>query len=142
MRLVPERSVPGVGQVAQSAPASHAKPGPVALAGRNEEDELRNLILTMVDEPLAIVIKLADRLHNMRTVWALKPGKARAVATETLRVWCSLAERLGIFALKARLLLEPSGFSTFEPLQPDDAQCEATLPMLACGCCGPYSVQH
>ncbi len=90
----------GHGQVAQSSPASEAKPGPVALAGRKEEDELRNLILTMVDEPLAIVIKLADRLHNMRTVWALKPGKARAVATETLSVWCSLAERLGIFALK------------------------------------------
>jgi len=35
-----------------------------------EENELRNLILTMVDEPLAILIKLADRLHNMRTVSA------------------------------------------------------------------------
>ena len=95
-------------QVAQSASASDAKPGPVASAGRKEEDELRNLILTMVDEPLAIVIKLADRLHNMRTVWALKPAKARAVATETLRVWCSLAERLGIFALKVRTSLGQS----------------------------------
>ncbi len=83
----------------QASPGADGKPGAPA-AGRREEDELRNLILTMVDEPLAIVIKLADRLHNMRTVWALKPGKARAVATETLRVWCSLAERLGIFALK------------------------------------------
>ena len=34
----------------------------------SEESELRNLILTMVDEPLAILIKLADRLHNLRTV--------------------------------------------------------------------------
>lgn len=77
------------------APA--AAPAP---AGKKEEDELRNMILSMVDEPVAIVIKLADRLHNMRTVWALPPAKARAVATETLRVWCSLAERLGMFALK------------------------------------------
>ena len=43
--------------------------------GRMEEDQLRNLILTMCDEPVAILIKLADRLHNMRTVWALKSNK-------------------------------------------------------------------
>ena len=55
----------------------------------------------MVDEPLVIVVKLADRLHNMRTVYALRPDRQRAVATETLQLWCSLAERLGMFALKA-----------------------------------------
>lgn len=58
------------------------------------------MILTMVSEPLAIVVKLADRLHNMRTVYALGPEKQAAVAEETRRVWCSLAERLGMFALK------------------------------------------
>ena len=80
---------------------SASLPAPAA-TDKKEEDELRNLILIMVDEPLAIVVKLADRLHNMRTVWALPPTKARAVATETLRVWCSLAERLGMFAVKVR----------------------------------------
>lgn len=54
----------------------------------------------MVSEPLVLVIKLADRLHNMRTVFALKKDKQKAVATETLQVWCGLAERLGMMALK------------------------------------------
>jgi hypothetical protein len=68
-----------------------------------EAAQLRHMILTMVSEPLVIVIKLADRLHNMRTVYALPPEKQRAVAEETRRVWCSLAERLGMFALKSEL---------------------------------------
>ena len=93
------------GQDAAGLAAAHT--GAPAAGGKREEDELRNLILTMVDEPLAIVIKLADRLHNMRTVWALPPAKARAVATETLRVWCSLAERLGMFAVKVRIPVYP-----------------------------------
>ena len=54
----------------------------------------------MVSEPLVLVIKLADRLHNMRTVFALKKDKQKAVATETLQVWCSLAERLGMMVVK------------------------------------------
>lgn len=58
------------------------------------------MLLLMVDEPLVIVVKLADRLHNMRTAYALAPNKRRAVATETLEVWCTLAERLGMFAIK------------------------------------------
>lgn len=58
------------------------------------------MLLLMVDEPLVIVVKLADRLHNMRTAYALAPNKRQAVATETLEVWCTLAERLGMFAIK------------------------------------------
>eukprot|EP00191_Tetraselmis_sp_GSL018_P022836 CAMPEP_0177622842 /NCGR_PEP_ID=MMETSP0419_2-20121207/28558_1 /TAXON_ID=582737 /ORGANISM="Tetraselmis sp., Strain GSL018" /LENGTH=852 /DNA_ID=CAMNT_0019123301 /DNA_START=64 /DNA_END=2621 /DNA_ORIENTATION=- len=69
----------------------------------SKDAELRQLIVSMVDEPLVILIKLADRLHNMRTIYALKRSKQRAVAQETLSVWCSLAERLGMFALKAEL---------------------------------------
>ena len=90
-----EQKRSGKGMISASLPAP-------AATDKKEEDDLRNLILIMVDEPLAIVVKLADRLHNMRTVWALPPAKARAVATETLRVWCSLAERLGMFAVKVR----------------------------------------
>ncbi|CAL8464516.1 g4051 [Coccomyxa elongata] len=70
---------------------------------REEEADLRNMILAMVDEPLVLVVKLADRLHNMRTVYALRPDRQRAVAIETMQVWCSLAERLGMFALKSEL---------------------------------------
>ena len=81
-----------------------------------EANRLRAMIVTMVSEPLVIVIKLADRLHNMRTVYALAPDKQRAVAEETQRVWCSLAERLGMFAIKSELedlcfaVLQPSTF--------------------------------
>jgi len=82
----------------------------------HEATQLRCMILTMVSEPLVIVVKLADRLHNMRTVYALAPEKQRAVAEETRRVWCSLAERLGMFALKSELedlcfaVLQPSAY--------------------------------
>ncbi len=68
--------------------------------GKEEEEQLRTFIVNMVSEPLVLVIKLADRLHNMRTVFALKKDKQKAVATETLQVWCSLAERLGMMVLK------------------------------------------
>ncbi|PSC74447.1 Guanosine-3, 5 -bis(diphosphate) 3 -pyrophosphohydrolase [Micractinium conductrix] len=80
---------------------------------KEEELQLRTMILTMVGEPLVIAIKLADRLHNMRTVYALSPEKAQAVASETRRVWCSLAERLGIFALKSEL--EDLCFAVLQP---------------------------
>ena len=47
--------------------------------------------------------KLADRLHNMRTVYALAAPKQVAVAEETLGVWCSMAEYLGWHGLKVRV---------------------------------------
>lgn len=75
-----------------------------AESSKEEKDNLDSMLLLMVDEPLVIVVKLADRLHNMRTAYALAPNKRRAVATETLEVWCTLAERLGMFAIKVLLL--------------------------------------
>lgn len=78
-----------------------------------EAAQLRHMILTMISEPLVIVVKLADRLHNMRTVYALPAVKQRAVADETRRVWCSLAERLGMFALKSEL--EDLCFAVLQP---------------------------
>lgn len=64
---------------------------------------LRSLILGVVDDPRMVLVKLADRLHNMRTLHVLEPVKASAVANETLAVWCSLAARLGAWAIKAEL---------------------------------------
>ncbi len=78
-----------------------------------EAAQLRQMIVTMVSEPLVIVVKLADRLHNMRTVYALAPNKQKAVAEETRRVWCSLSERLGMFALKSEL--EDLCFAVLQP---------------------------
>eukprot|EP00271_Cylindrocystis_brebissonii_P016429 TRINITY_DN3998_c0_g1_i1.p1 TRINITY_DN3998_c0_g1~~TRINITY_DN3998_c0_g1_i1.p1 ORF type:complete len:1172 (+),score=255.30 TRINITY_DN3998_c0_g1_i1:756-4271(+) len=76
-------------------------------------DSLRMMMLGMVNDPRVVLIKLADRLHNMRTIYALRPDKARAVAQETLAVWCSLASRLGVWAVKAEL--EDLCFAVLQP---------------------------
>ena len=88
--------------------------------GLREQRELRELVLSMVDEPLVLLVKLADRLHNMRTLHALEPPKRRAIAEETRGVWCSLAERLGMFALKAEM--EDLCFAVLDPEAFDDIQ--------------------
>ncbi|KAH9727945.1 GTP diphosphokinase [Citrus sinensis] len=76
-------------------------------------NDLRVMLLGMVDDPRVVLIKLADRLHNMRTIYVLPPAKARAVAQETLLIWCSLASRLGLWALKAEL--EDLCFAVLQP---------------------------
>ncbi|GAY48853.1 hypothetical protein CUMW_114870 [Citrus unshiu] len=81
--------------------------------GHEEANDLRVMLLGMVDDPRVVLIKLADRLHNMRTIYALPPAKARAVAQETLLIWCSLASRLGLWALKAEL--EDLCFAVLQP---------------------------
>ncbi|KAH8491669.1 hypothetical protein Peur_065500 [Populus x canadensis] len=81
--------------------------------GHDEANNLRVMLLGMVNDPRVVLIKLADRLHNMRTIYALQPSKARAVAEETLLIWCSLASRLGLWALKAEL--EDLCFAVLQP---------------------------
>ncbi|KAG6426620.1 hypothetical protein SASPL_110846 [Salvia splendens] len=78
-----------------------------------EANNLRAMLLGMVDDPRVVLIKLADRLHNMRTIYALPPSKAQAVAQETLAIWCSLASRLGLWPLKAEL--EDLCFAVLQP---------------------------
>ncbi|CAL5187483.1 unnamed protein product [Lathyrus oleraceus] len=81
--------------------------------GQEEASNLRVMLLGMIDDPRAVLIKLADRLHNMRTIYALPLHKAQAVAEETLIIWCSLASRLGLWALKAEL--EDLCFAVLQP---------------------------
>jgi hypothetical protein len=69
---------------------------------RGEVDALRAMLLAMADVRV-VLIKLADRLHNMRTVGALSPAAAARVAAETLDVFCPLANRLGVWSVKAEL---------------------------------------
>ncbi|CAN1345194.1 Probable GTP diphosphokinase RSH3, chloroplastic [Linum perenne] len=83
------------------------------ILGQDEANNLRVMLLGMVDDPRVVLIKLADRLHNMRTIYALPPSKAQAVAQETLLVWCSLASRLGLWALQAEL--EDLCFAVLQP---------------------------
>lgn len=84
-----------------------------ATFGYEEAHNLRVMLLGMVDDPRVVLIKLADRLHNMRTIYALPSAKAKAVAQETLLIWCSLASRLGLWALKAEL--EDLCFAVLQP---------------------------
>ncbi|KAL5213294.1 hypothetical protein ABZP36_024141 [Zizania latifolia] len=78
-----------------------------------EANNLRVMLLGMVDDPRVVLIKLADRLHNMQTIYALPIRKAEAVAQETLAIWCSLASRLGVWALKSEL--EDLCFAVLQP---------------------------
>ncbi|KAM1021127.1 hypothetical protein ACFX13_043016 [Malus domestica] len=81
--------------------------------GHEEANNLRVMLLGMVDDPRVVLIKLADRLHNMRTIYALPLPKAQAFARETLVIWCSLASRLGLWAMKAEL--EDLCFAVLQP---------------------------
>ena len=63
----------------------------------------RKLITAMAKDPRVIMIKIADRIHNMRTMRYMKPEKRRAIAQETLDIYVPLTHRFGLYKLKTEL---------------------------------------
>jgi guanosine-3',5'-bis(diphosphate) 3'-pyrophosphohydrolase len=90
----------------------------VTLGAAAEAETIRKMVIAMARDPRVLVIKLADRLHNMRTMRFLPPEKQAKKARETLEVLAPLAHRLGMATVKWEL--EDLAFAILQPKKYDE----------------------
>ncbi len=80
-----------------------------------QAENLRKMLLAMSRDIRVIIVKLADRLHNMRTLGHLRPEKRRRIANETLDIYAPIAQRLGMNLMRCEL--EDLGFHVLYPIR-------------------------
>ena len=68
-----------------------------------QAENFRKMLLTINDDPRVIIIKIADRLHNMQTMDSMRPDKQSKIASETLYIYAPLAHRMGLYNIKTEL---------------------------------------
>ncbi|HLR16917.1 MAG TPA: RelA/SpoT family protein [Alcanivoracaceae bacterium] len=98
--------VDGVSKIAQIKFESKAE---------QQAENLRKMILAMTRDIRVILVKLADRLHNMRTLHVMRPDKRARIAMETLEVYAPIANRLGMYNM--RVEYEDLGFNAIHPMR-------------------------